>query len=195
MLFHPLSLSGAFLVEQQALHDERGSFARAFCDTELAEHGIDFPVRQINNSRNRLAGTIRGFHCQLPPHAEQKFLRCVRGSFVDVIVDLRPESPTFLTTVSVELSADNQLAVLVPERCAHAMQTLEDDTEALYLVSNPYTPHAEFGVRHDDPLLAIDWPIPVTEVSPKDRSWPLLAESLPLIHRYMTLESAHGGIA
>jgi dTDP-4-dehydrorhamnose 3,5-epimerase len=170
MHFEQLPIAGAFLVDQQLIADERGAFARAFCQDEFAEHGIDFSVRQANSSLNRRAGTVRGFHFQFPPHAEQKFLRCVRGALVDV---------------PVELSADNRRAVLIPARCAHALQTLVADTEALYLVSEFYTPGAECGLRYDDPMLAIDWPLAVSDISAKDAAWPLLAEQLPTLRERM----------
>ena len=189
MHFEPLPIAGAFLADQHLVADERGAFARAFCQHEFAEHGIDFSVRQANSSLNRRAGTVRGFHFQFPPHAEQKFLRCVRGALVDVVVDLRPESPTFLATCPVELSADNRRAVLIPARCAHALQTLVDDTEALYLVSEFYTPGAECGVRYDDPMLAVDWPLAVSDISAKDAAWPLLAEQLPTLRDRMSTAS------
>lgn len=187
MHFEPLAIKGAFRVTSQPIGDERGWFARAFCERELAEHGVDFQVRQINRSFNQRAGTVRGFHFQFPPHAEHKFLRCVQGALLDVIVDLRPESPTFLQTEQVELHAEDHQAVLIPERCCHALQTLSDATEILYQVSAFYAPEAESGLRWNDPELGISWPLPVSEISPKDSSWPLLSESLPTIRQRMEL--------
>ncbi|MEB3319767.1 MAG: dTDP-4-dehydrorhamnose 3,5-epimerase family protein [Cyanobium sp.] len=187
MLFEPLAIAGAFLVSPEPIGDERGWFARAFCQREFDEQGIDFPVRQVNRSFNARAGTLRGFHGQFPPHAEQKLLRCVQGSLVDALVDLRPESPTFLQSVLVELSADNQKTLLIPERCCHALQTQTDATEILYLVSAFYAPEAEFGLRWDDPRLAIAWPLPVSEISAKDSSWPLLTDSLATIRTRMAV--------
>ena len=189
MFFEPLSISGAFLVAPEPIGDARGWFARAFCQREFAQHGIDFQVRQTNRSYNKQPGTLRGFHGQFPPHAEQKLLRCVQGSLVDVLVDLRPESPTFLQSVTVELSAENQLSLLIPERCCHALQTQTKATEMLYLVSGFYAPEAEFGLRWDDPQLGIVWPLPVNEISQKDASWPLLSENLSTIKERM----AHKG--
>ncbi len=171
--------------------DERGWFARAFCERELAEHGVEFQVRQINRSYNARAGTVRGFHFQFPPHAEHKFLRCVQGSLVDVLVDLRPESPTFLQTAQVELRAEDHQAVLIPERCCHALQTLTDGTEILYQVSAFYAPEAEFGLRWNDPALGIRWPLEVSEISAKDAAWPLLSESLSRIQAGMALGAVH----
>ena len=187
MQYEPLAIAGAFKVTSPPIGDERGWFARAFCQKELLEHGVDFQVRQINRSYNQRAGTLRGFHFQFPPYAEHKFLRCVGGELVDVLVDLRPESPTFLQTETVELRAEDHQAVLIPERCCHALQTLTDATEILYQVSEFYTPEAEFGLRWNDPELAISWPLEVSEISPKDASWPLLSESLASIREQMTL--------
>ena len=187
MQYEPLAIAGAFKVTSPPNGDERGWFARAFCQKELLEHGVDFQVRQINRSYNQRAGTLRGFHFQFPPYAEHKFLRCVGGELVDVLVDLRPESPTFLQTETVELRAEDHQAVLIPERCCHALQTLTDATEILYQVSEFYTPEAEFGLRWNDPELAISWPLEVSEISPKDASWPLLSESLASIRERMTL--------
>lgn len=187
MQYEPLAIAGAFKVTSPPIGDERGWFARAFCQKELLEHGVDFQVRQINRSYNQRAGTLRGFHFQFPPYAEHKFLRCVGGELVDVLVDLRPESPTFLQTEMVELRAEDHQAVLIPERCCHALQTLTDATEILYQVSEFYTPEAEFGLRWNDPELAISWPLEVSEISPKDASWPLLSESLASIRERMTL--------
>lgn len=189
MQFEALAIAGAFRVTSQPIGDERGWFARAFCQRDLAEHGVDFQVRQINRSFNQRAGTVRGFHFQFPPHAEHKFLRCVHGSLLDVLVDLRPESPTFLQTEQLELRAEDHQAVLIPERCCHALQTLSDGTEILYQVSAYYAPQAEFGLRWNDPRLAIDWPLEVTEISAKDAAWPLLSESLSQIQERMTLAS------
>ena len=187
MQYEPLAIAGAFKVTSPPIGDERGWFARAFCQKELLEHGVDFQVRQINRSYNQRAGTLRGFHFQFPPYAEHKFLRCVGGELVDVLVDLRPESPTFLQTEMVELRAEDHQAVLIPERCCHALQTLTDATEILYQASEFYTPEAEFGLRWNDPELAISWPLEVSEISPKDASWPLLSESLASIRERMTL--------
>lgn len=187
MQYEPLAIAGAFKVTSPPIGDERGWFARAFCQKELLEHGVDFQVRQINRSYNQRAGTLRGFHFQFPPYSEHKFLRCVAGELVDVLVDLRPESPTFLQTEMVELRGEDHQALLIPERCCHALQTLTDATEILYQVSEFYTPEAEFGLRWNDPELAISWPLEVSEFSPKDVSWPLLGESLANIRERMTL--------
>lgn len=187
MLFEPLAIAGAFRITSQPIGDERGWFARAFCQRELAANGLDFQVRQINRSFNQKQGTVRGFHFQFPPHAEQKFLRCMAGALVDVVVDLRPESPTFLQAEMVELQAEHHQAVLIPERCCHALQTLRDATEILYQVSAFYEPEAEFGLRWNDPQLGITWPLEVSEISAKDGNWPLLNESLSSIRDRMAL--------
>ncbi len=192
MQFEPLAIAGAFRVTSNPIGDERGWFARAFCQRALEEHGVDFPVKQINRSFNQKAGTLRGFHFQFPPHAEHKFLRCVGGALVDVLVDLRPESPTFLHTEMVELRAEDHQAVLIPERCCHALQTLTDATEILYQVSAFYAPEAEFGLRWNDPQLGITWPLAVSEISAKDGAWPLLSDSLATIRERMALPAEPG---
>ncbi len=171
-----LPIVGAFVIDHPAHRDERGTFARAFCQRELADLGVDFTVRQANTSLSRAAGTVRGLHVQVPPHHEQKLIRCTRGALVDVIVDLRPESPSYLRTVQVQLVGGDGRAVLVPARCAHGFQTISDDTEALYLVSQFHSAAAERGLRWNDPALGIHWPRPLSTISAKDASWPLLAE-------------------
>lgn len=192
MKFNPIGIPGAFLITSEPSGDERGWFSRAFCQRELSDHGVKFDVRQVNRSFNKSAGTLRGFHFQFPPHSEIKLLRCVQGALVDVVVDLRPESPTFLQKAIVGLRADLHQAVLIPERCCHALQTLTDGTEILYQVSNFYCPEAEFGLRWNDPLLAVSWPLEVETISPKDASWPLLDESLEKISSRMALTGAPG---
>ena len=187
MIINPLPLEGAVTIDQELIGDDRGSFARAFCQRELAEAGIEFNVRQVNNSVSAKAGTVRGFHFQFPPYAEDKLLRCVRGAVVDCLVDLRPESPTFLHTHMVELTAENRRSVLIPKRFAHVVQMQEDDSEILYLVSEFYTPEAECGLRCDDPELDVQFPLPVTDISDKDASWPLLAEQRSIIEDRMKL--------
>jgi dTDP-4-dehydrorhamnose 3,5-epimerase len=172
MKFHEAPLSGAAVIEIETHEDDRGFFARAFCQREFEEHGLGPTVAQCNMAFNHEAGTLRGMHYQLPPAAEAKLIRCIRGAVYDVIVDLRLDSPTYLHHFGVELSADNRRALYVPELFAHGYQTLADDTEVLYQVSEFYTPGQERGLRHDDPLLAIDWPLPVSVISPKDAAWP-----------------------
>jgi dTDP-4-dehydrorhamnose 3,5-epimerase len=174
VIFTETKLPGAFIVDLQPRGDERGFFARAFCQREFEAHGLKPLIAQANISFNYRKGTMRGLHYQLPPHAETKFVRCSRGAILDVIVDLRTESPTFLQHVAVELTADNRRGLYVPERFAHGYQVLEDNTETTYQVGEFYTPAAERGLRFDDPHLGIDWPLPVTDISDKDRNWPLL---------------------
>jgi dTDP-4-dehydrorhamnose 3,5-epimerase len=164
-------LAGAFIVELEEHHDERGFFARAFCSEEFAAAGLDARCAQSNICLNTTAGTIRGMHFQLPPRAEAKLVRCIRGSVLDVIVDVRPVSPTFGRHVSVELSSANRTALYVPPMFAHGYQVLEDDTELYYQTSEPYEPGFERGFRYDDPAFSISWSREVALVSIKDLSW------------------------
>ncbi|MCK9532431.1 MAG: dTDP-4-dehydrorhamnose 3,5-epimerase [Gammaproteobacteria bacterium] len=172
MRFTETELPGAFIIDIQPLEDERGFFARGFCERELAEHGLIPRVVQANISFNRRKGTLRGMHYQVAPHEEAKLVRCTRGALYDVIVDLRPESPTYLQWTGVELTADNHRALFVPQGFAHGFQTLQDNTEAFYQVSEFYTPTAERGLRHDDPAIGIHWPLAVASISAKDTAWP-----------------------
>jgi dTDP-4-dehydrorhamnose 3,5-epimerase len=174
MIFKPTRLQGAYVIELDREEDHRGFFARAFCRKEFEEHGLNPSVVQCNVSRNRRAGTIRGLHFQRPPSAEAKLVRCLRGAIYDVIVDLRPGSPTYLEHFGAELNEENGAALYVPEMFAHGYQALTDDAEALYQVSEFFAPACEGGLRYDDPALGIRWPAPVTEISAKDRAWPLL---------------------
>ena len=154
--------------------DDRGFFARTWCEEEFRARGLVSRFVQSSVSVNPLRGTLRGLHYQRPPHAEVKFLRCTRGAIFDVIVDLRPNSPTYRQWVAVELAAGSYQLVYVPEGFAHGFQTLMPDAEVDYLISTPYAPAAATGLRYDDPLLAIDWPLAVTRISDKDLDWPLL---------------------
>jgi dTDP-4-dehydrorhamnose 3,5-epimerase len=174
MRFTPTLLEGVFVIDIEPLSDERGFFARTYCAKEFEAHGINPIIAQCNSSFNHLAGTLRGLHYQLPPATETKLVRCIRGAIMDVAVDLRQESPTYLQHVSVELSADNRRALLVPDHFAHGYQTLLPDSEITYQVSEFYSPGVESGLRYDDPRLAITWPLPVASISDKDSSWPLL---------------------
>ena len=176
MIFTETTLGGSVIIDLELIEDDRGFFARAFCRREFEEHGLKPPIAQANVGFSRRKGSVRGMHFQYPPAAEAKLVRCTRGAILDVIVDLRPESPTFLDHVAVELTADNHRALYVPERFAHGYQVLEDATEMSYQASEFYTPEAEGGLRHDDPGLRLAWPLPVTEISDKDRTWPLLAD-------------------
>ena len=173
MIFTPLELAGAFLVELEPRADDRGFFARAWCRDEFERHGLNPALEQCNLSFNHVRGTLRGMHFQREPHAEAKLIRCTRGAIFDVIVDLRPSSPTFTRWVGVELTEENRSALYVPEGFAHGYQTLADATETLYQVSVSYAPDAEGGARWDDPTFGIRWPQADERViSEKDRSWP-----------------------
>lgn len=172
MKFLPTPLAGAHLVELERRGDDRGFFARLFCEREFAAAGLETRFVQANNSLTARRGTLRGMHYQLPPAAEVKLVRCLRGALYDVILDLRPRSPTFGQSFGAELTAENRTMMYVPRGFAHGFLTLADDTEALYLVSAFYAPEEERGVRFDDPRFSIRWPIAPTEVSAKDRAWP-----------------------
>lgn len=188
MLFTETALAGAYVIELEPRTDNRGFFARTFCQHEFAERGLNVQIAQANVAFNRQRGTLRGMHFQFPPYGESKLVRATRGSILDIIVDLRPESPTFLKSVAVELSADNHRALYVPERFAHGYQALEDDTETTYQVGQFYQPGSEGGLSPFDPALGLTWPQPVTEMSDKDRAWPPLAETLDDIRRRMSVQ-------
>jgi dTDP-4-dehydrorhamnose 3,5-epimerase len=169
----PLDVHGAYLVELEPHTDERGSFARIWCRDEFVRLGLDPGLAQASISRNTRAGTLRGMHYQRPPHEEVKLVRCTRGAIFDVVVDLRPHSPTRGTWFGAELDADRGTGVYVPAGCAHGFQTLVDETEVLYLISRPYVPDAAAGVRWDDPAFGIHWPdVETRTVNARDRSWP-----------------------
>ncbi|MFN7055675.1 dTDP-4-dehydrorhamnose 3,5-epimerase [Hyphomonas sp.] len=174
MIIRPVGIDGAAEIDLQRRGDARGFFARTFCADTFAAHGLPTGFVQANMSWSERAGTLRGLHFQRAPDEEDKLIRCVRGAVFDVVADLRPESPTYLKWVGIELAAENRKQVLIPKGCAHGFQTLMDDTEVAYMVSAPYAPQSESGVRWDDPALAISWPLPPTELSDKDRSWPFL---------------------
>jgi len=176
MKFHPTPLADARLIEQEPRADERGFFARAYCADAFAAQGITSRFVQMNMSGNNRRGTMRGLHYQAEPAPEAKLLRCIRGAVYDVMVDMRPDSPTYLKHFGVELTEENRLAVYVPPLFAHGYLALTDGAHVLYQVSSPYTPDAERGVRYDDPALRIGWPIEVSDVSAKDRAWPTLRE-------------------
>jgi dTDP-4-dehydrorhamnose 3,5-epimerase len=171
--YSPTDVDGVTLVAMEPHHDERGFFSRSFAAEEFEDHAMRSHVAQCNVSFNRHAGTVRGLHLSLPGHPESKFVRCTRGAIVDVAVDVRPDSPTFLKSVMVELTADNHDALYLPPHVAHAFQTLTDDTEVLYMVSVPYAPGAEIGYRYDDPAFGLSWPLPVSTISEKDAAWPM----------------------
>ena len=189
MIFRETELAGAFVIELERRGDDRGFFARTFCQREFEEHGLEPVIAQANLAFNRRKGTVRGMHFQFPPAAETKLVRCTRGAIVDIIVDLRPESQTYLDHVSVELTADNALALYVPQRFAHGYQVLEDETETSYQVGEFYTPEAEGGLRYDDPALGLSWPLPVSVISEKDEAWALLADVEDEVRRRMALDA------
>ena len=172
MIFEPAPIKDAWVVTLYPYSDERGYFARAFCREEFEAHGIDPAVAQVNTVFSIRKGTLRGLHYQTEPHAETKFVRCIRGAIYDMMVDMRPGSPTYLQHFGTELSAENRRMTFVPENVAHGYLTLAPDTEACYMVGAPYAADYELGIRYNDPALGIDWPIPVEVVSDKDTHWP-----------------------
>jgi dTDP-4-dehydrorhamnose 3,5-epimerase len=165
-------IEGLMVVETDAHIDTRGSFRRFFCNEELAPVLGTRTVCQINQSQTRQAGAVRGMHFQFPPYSEMKLVRCLRGRVLDVAVDLRSESKTFLQCFSIELTSENAKMIVIPERFAHGFQTLEDDCELLYLHTQIYHPGSEGGLRFDDPRLAIDWPLAVRDLSERDQHHP-----------------------
>ena len=174
MIFTETRLKGAYLIELERLEDERGFFARTFCQNQFWAYGLNPKVVQCNVSYNKLKGTLRGMHYQVEPKAEAKLVRCTRGSVHDVIIDVRPESTTCYQWVSVKLSADNHRMLYIPEGFAHGFQTLEDDTEIFYQMSELYSPEHAHGLRWDDPVFGIDWPLENKIISDKDKSHPLI---------------------
>ena len=191
MIFTETKLAGAFVIDLERREDNRGFFARTFCQHEFEEHGLRPVIAQANLASNKHKGTLRGMHFQFPPAGETKLVRCTRGAILDIIVDLRPESPTYLEHVEVELSADNYRALYVPERFAHGYQALEDTTETSYQVGEFYTPGVEGGLSPFDPGLGLSWPLPVTEISEKDSGWTPLSEVKDELERRMaSLERA-----
>jgi dTDP-4-dehydrorhamnose 3,5-epimerase len=169
--FVPAQLSGAFTVGIEAVKDERGFFARTFCEEEFRSHGLDPRVAQTGISFNRRKGTVRGMHYRTAPFAEAKLVRCTRGAIYDVILDLRPGSPTFARWSAVELTPANGRMLYVPEGVAQGFQTLVDETEVSYQMSLRHVPEAEAGVRWDDPAFGIEWPLEVEVISARDRGW------------------------
>ncbi len=179
MRFVPAGLDGAFLVEPEPARDPRGFFARSWCADEFAAHGLNPRLAQCSMSHSLRRGTLRGLHFQAAPHREAKLVRCTHGAVHDVIVDLRAGSPTRLAWRAFELTRENRLALYVPEGFAHGFQTLEDDTEVLYQISQPFRPELARGLRWDDPALAVRWPVPDPILSERDRTHPLLAVRRP----------------
>jgi dTDP-4-dehydrorhamnose 3,5-epimerase len=171
MIFTETIISGAYRIAVERLKDERGFFARSWCQTEFAAHGLNPRLVQCNISFNDQPGTLRGLHYQAAPHAEAKVVRCTLGAVYDVIVDIRPNSPTFKHWLSVELTAHNRLMLYVPEGVAHGFQTLEPDSEVLYQMSEFYHPECARGLRWNDPAFDIRWPLAIQSISPRDRQY------------------------
>ena len=172
MKFVETPLRGAYLVETERHEDERGFFARTWCREEFSAHGLVAELAQCSISRNGDVGTLRGLHFQRAPHEEAKLVRCTEGAIFDVIVDLRPGSPSHAEWFGVELDAESATAIYIPKGFAHGFQTLVDGAEVLYMISSPYVPAASAGVRWDDPAFGIDWPpAAVRTISERDRAW------------------------
>jgi len=187
MIFTETKLPGAYVIDMECKKDERGFFARAFCQQEFEAHGLKPVIAQANVAFNHKKGTLRGMHFQYPPAAETKLVRCTRGAILDIIVDLRPESATYLQHLAIELNEANHRALYVPERFAHGYQVLQDGTETSYQVGEFYTPSAEGGLLYNDPRLGLVWPLPVTVISEKDQRFGFLDEIEPTLQQRMRL--------
>ncbi len=172
MIFQPTKLAGVFEIRLERKSDERGFFARTWCKDEFAAHGLNANLVQSSISFNAKPGTLRGMHYQAAPFAETKVVRCTQGALYDVVVDLRPDSPTFKKWISAELTAENRDALYIPRGCAHGFLTLASDTEILYLMSQVYDAESSRGVRWNDPAFAIDWPVEVQVIAERDRTYP-----------------------
>ena len=172
MIFTPTRLAGAYCIDLDARQDERGYFARVWCARELAQHGLETRVAQASMSFNARRGTLRGMHYQVAPHEEVKIVRCTRGAIWDVIVDVRPGSPTYLQHIGVELTAANHRQLYIPQGFAHGFQTLEDECEVGYQMSEFYAPDAQRGFRWNDPAVGISWPLPHPILNDRDRGYP-----------------------
>lgn len=179
MKFIETKLKDAFIIDLDVRSDDRGGFARTFCAKEFEEHGLKPTVAQCNMSFNYKAGTLRGMHYQVAPACETKLVRCTKGAIYDVIIDMRPDSPTYMQHIGVELTEENRRALYVPEMFAHGYQALTDGAEVVYQVGEFYTPGYERGLRYNDPTFGIEWPMPVTVISEKDAAWPLF-EAVPV---------------
>jgi dTDP-4-dehydrorhamnose 3,5-epimerase len=172
MIFIPTQLEGAFLIRPELQEDQRGFFSRTWCENEFREQGLAFRPAQCSISFNHRKGTLRGMHYQAAPHAEAKLVRCTAGAIYDVILDLRPHSPTFKKWAAVQLTSSNRWTAFVPKGCAHGFQTLSDDTEVFYQISTHHRRESARGVRFDDPVFGIEWPLEVTCISEQDRRYP-----------------------
>ena len=174
MIFTQTAIAGAYVIDLEPREDSRGSFARIFCQREFAQHGLSLPIAQCNLARTHRAGVVRGLHYQEKPAEEQKLVRCIAGAVLDVLADMRPDSPTYRAVFSVQLDAANRKALFVPGGVAHGYQVLADNTEFMYMTDQFYAPGAEKGVRYSDPSLGIAWPLPARDVTERDQQWPLL---------------------
>jgi dTDP-4-dehydrorhamnose 3,5-epimerase len=179
MIFHQTDLSGVFIIEPELIEDERGFFACAWIASEFEQHGLNANLRQSNITLNARRGTVRGMHFQRKPHEEAKLTRCTRGGIYDVAIDLRPDSHTRYRWVGAELTSDNHRMLYVPEGFAHGYQTLTDDAEIFYQISEYYHPECAGGVRWNDPAFDIRWPLPVTVINERDANYPLLDPGMP----------------
>lgn len=173
---HETPLRGLFVIERKTMSDDRGFLSRLFCAEDLAPFGWQGNIAQLNETGTRQRGTVRGMHFQRPPHAEIKLVTCTRGRILDIAVDIREDSPTFLQHFAVELSEGNGKSLLIPKGFAHGFQALTDDVRMIYAHSQAYAAEAEGGLNPQDPALAIDWPLPVINLSPRDAGHPLLAQ-------------------
>jgi dTDP-4-dehydrorhamnose 3,5-epimerase len=172
MEFHSTKLLDAYLIQIEPARDNRGFFARTFCVEEFAAHGLETSFLQHSISFSARKGTLRGMHYQLEPRSEAKLVRCTQGAILDVIIDIRPNSPTYRRWQEFELSNANRRQLYIPKGFAHGFQTLGDDVEVNYLISTPYASELARGIRYDDPAFGISWPLSVTEISEKDARWP-----------------------
>lgn len=184
--FSESGIAGAFVIDLERHEDQRGFFARIFSQDDFEARGLEPVIAQASVAFNRQRGTIRGMHFQYPPAAETKYVRCTRGAILDVIVDLRPESPTYLQHVSVELTEENGRGLYIPRRFAHGYQVLEDSTETSYMIGDAYSPADAGGLSYDDPRLGLTWPLPVTQISAMDAGWLPLDQVEPELIRRMT---------
>ncbi|HCV43158.1 MAG TPA: dTDP-4-dehydrorhamnose 3,5-epimerase [Bacteroidetes bacterium] len=172
MRFTETNLKGSFIIDIEEKSDRRGFFARSFCSREFSEHGLEGSIVQSNISLNHHKGTLRGMHFQRSPHEEVKIVRCTRGAIFDVMLDLRPESPTYLRWIGQELTEDNHRTLYIPKRFGHGFQTLTDNAEVMYMVTQFYAPGHAGGLPYNDPAFGIKWPLEVTSISDADASWP-----------------------
>lgn len=177
VIYHETSLKDAYVLELEKVEDERGFFVRMWCKEELASRGLNGDLAQCSLSFNQKRGTLRGMHFQIPPYGETKLVRCIKGSIFDVIIDLRSQSTTYMKWMGVKLSADNRQMLYIPKGFAHGFQTLEDESEVLYFISEAYHPEAARGVHWNDPAFQITWPeIKDRVISGKDQNWPMVVQ-------------------